>query len=146
MKKLIIISTLMILTAILSANEIQVKKIKGNAYYYNTADSNWYVLQKGQNVSLETIIRIPKESNIYLTTKEEEPVIPGPFQGMLGKLLSDDKRYSQTNTKQLLNKIPNGKQGDRKIEITIQSAAVVKGSKEEIKTVPYRWRSSNKEK
>ncbi|MBP7460148.1 MAG: hypothetical protein KBA26_02560 [Candidatus Delongbacteria bacterium] len=124
------------------AETYPVKSVKGDVKVYNEKSQSWEVTQEKMNLTLESMIRVENSARLTLKSEEGEMVIPGPFQGVLGQLLSNDSKFSGHRLQDVFERIPNAKPGDKKIEITIQSAAMVKGAKSEIKQTNYRWRSS----
>lgn len=125
-----------------TAEEFPIKSVKGDVKVYNEKGQSWGNTQENMNLTLESMIRVMTGARLTLKSDEGELVIPGPFQGVLGQLLSDDSKFSGNRLQTVFEKIPNAKPGDKKIEITIQSAAMVKGNKSDIKKTNYRWRSS----
>ncbi len=143
MKKIIIIVLLTISTiSLIFANDtIKIKKVNGSAYIFNEDLNKWEILKTNNQLSFDTIVKIQDKSLLYLIVNNDESIISGPFTGRLGELLSNDSKYDEA-INHIIKKIPDAKQSDRKIEITVQSAAVIKGNKVNIKKVPYKWQIS----
>ncbi len=141
--RLVILALIMIALFAISVQAFSIRQIRGDVTLYNSNSQIWEKVTEESELQLETMLCIGQNSRLTVRSDEGDVVIPGPFQGMLGRLLSDDSKYTSNELQSVFNKIPSPRQGDKKIELTVQSAAAVKGTKTDLKKIPYRWRSSS---
>ena len=121
-------------------SEYTVVDLKGSVEMKLTASDSLRRITNKMTLQPERELVMAKDATLKLKNeKGDEVILEGPMMGKLEQLLLLQKSKTAF-VKKTLDKIPAAAGGEKKVDISTQSAGMTRGAKPHVRRMPYIWK------